>query len=124
MRDFKLLTLQQKSAEDDKDIDDDSRRSSLSHDGITTDIGEVSEEGRERYLGGHTDSAHTAVQLDNEIQNHQNKNIQDNLKYDTTGSIDRGAEDVQAVAQVHHLSDSDVLSNDDKEPLLPNKHGK
>ena len=36
--------------DDHRDIEDESRRSSLSRDYVTTDIGEVSDEGRARYL--------------------------------------------------------------------------
>ena len=106
-------------AEDDEDTDDDSR---ISNDDVATDIGEVSEEGVERYLGKHTDSFDTVMQLNNENQDHQNKNTQDNPEYDTTGSIYHETAEVEAVAQVHHLPDSYVTSNDDTENLLTNMY--
>ena len=104
-------------AEDDKDTDDDSSTSSVSRYDVTTDTGEVSEEGNIRYLGGDTNSLDTVIQLDNENQIHQNKNTQE---YNTTGSVNREATDVQVAAQVHHLPDSDETSNDDTAPLLTN----
>ena len=41
--------------DDHRDIDDESR-SSVSRDDVISDIGEVSDEGRARYLGGHASS--------------------------------------------------------------------
>ena len=108
---------------------DDSTTSHLSDEDITTDVGEVSEDGMERYLGRHTGVMHGANQVDNDfgkIQNDQNENAQ---QYDTTGSVNVEATDVQVVAQMHHLPSTDVtsndsvdLSNDDRAPLLPNEH--
>ena len=129
-------------AEDGKDIDDESRRSSLSHDDVTTDIGEVSEEGGARYLGRATGSIESANNDPHEIQNYPNNrdnapehplnapehppNTPEYLpnapEYDTTGSINLEEEDVQIAAQVHHLPDSDEMSNDDSAPLLANMH--
>ena len=61
-----------------------------------------------------------------EIQNFQNENAP---QYDTTGSINQEAADVQVDAQMHHVPDTDVtsddsvdLSNVDNAPLLPNEH--
>ena len=105
-------------AEDDSDTDDESK---TSNDDMAT-IGEAGEEGMARYLGGRASSVDSVIQLDNEIQNHQNKNTQGNPEYDTTGSINTEAADMQAVAQVHHLPDSDVTSNDDTARLLTNMH--
>ena len=107
--------------EDDKETDDDSI---TSNDDMTT-IGEVGEEGRERYLDGDTDSVDTVIRFDNEIQNHQDKNSQENPDYSTGKSLNLGTVDVEAVAQVHHLQDSDEpgndsSSNDDTAPLLTN----
>ena len=84
---------------------------------VRTDTGEVREEGNIRHLDGHTDSLDTVIQLDNEIQIHQNKNTQE---YDTTASVNLDGTDVQVAAQIHHLPDSDVTSNDDTTPLLTN----
>ena len=111
-------------AEDDKDIDDDYRTSSLSNDDVTTDIGEVSEEGMARCLGGHTSSVDNVVQFDNEIQNHQNKNTQE---YDTTRSVNHETAEVEAAVQVHQYpskddSENNSLSNDDIVPLLTEIH--
>ena len=97
-------------AEDDRDIDDDSGRSSLSYEGIATDNGEVSDEGMARYLGGYTDSVDTMNDPCNASE------------YDTIGSINLEAADVQVAAEVHHLPDSDITSNDDTAPLLINMH--
>ena len=107
----------------------DSTTSHWSHEDITTDVGEVSEEGMDRYLGRHTGPMHGANQVDDdfgEIQNYQNENAP---QYDTTGSVNLEAADVQVVAQMHHLPSTDVtsndsvdLSNDDRAPLLPNEH--
>ena len=41
-------------------------------------------------------------------------------RYDTTGSINQEAADVNVVAQVHRLPSTDVTSNDDTAPLLSN----
>ena len=100
----------------------DSRTSHSSHEDITTDVGEVSEEGMERYLGRHTGAMHGANQVDNDFG--QNENVP---QYDTTGSINQEAADLQVVAQMHHVPNTDVtssdsLSNDDRAPLLPKEH--
>ena len=78
----------------------------------TTDVGEVSEEGMERYLGGHTGPIDA-------VDNPPNA-----PEYDTTGSVNLEVEDVHVAAHVHHLPDSDVTSNDDTTALLGNKNGK
>ena len=116
--------------EAERAADDDSRTSHLSHEDTTTDEGDVSEEGMERYLGRHPGAMHGANQLDNhfgEIQNYQNENVP---QYDTTGSVNLEAADVQAVAHMYPMPNTDVtsndsvdLSNDDRAPLLPNEHG-
>ena len=125
---FKAPGTTTEDAEDDNDIDDESRTSSLSIDDVNTDICETGEQGRERYLGGDTNSVDTVIQFDNEIQNHQDKNSQQNPDYNAGESANLGAVDVEAVAQVHHLSisrddtENDSLSNDDTAPLLTNRH--
>ena len=91
---------------------DDSGTSHSSHEDITTDLGEDSEEGTARYLGRHTNAMHSVNQYDDnfsEIQNYQNENTP---QYDTTGSINQEAADVQVVAQVHRLPSTDVTSTD------------
>ena len=112
------------STEDDNNDndDDDDSRSSLSHEDVTTDVGELSEECMERYLGRQAGAMHSVNQADDhfgEIQNYQNENTP---QYDTTGSINQEAADVQAVAQMHHLPSTDVTSNEDRGPLLLNEH--
>ena len=113
--------------EAERAADNDSRTSHSSHEDITTDVGEASEEGMERYLGRHTGVMHGVNQVEDdfvEIQNDQNENAP---QYDTTGSVNLEVDDVQVVAQVHRLPSRDVtsndsvdLSNDDRAPLLPN----
>ena len=115
--------------EAERAADNDSRTSDSSHEDITTDVGEDGEEGMERYLGRHTGTMHSVNQVDDdfvEIPNYQNENTP---QYDTTGSVNLEAADVQAVAQINRLPSTDVtsndsvdLSNDDRAPLLPNKH--
>ena len=117
---FKAPGTTTEDAEDDTDTDDDSRTSSLSLD----DIGE---EDSTRYLSGSTGSIDTVIQLDNEIQNHQDKNTQGNPEYDTTGNVNHETAEVKAVAQVHQLSnpnetENEPSSNDDTSPLLTNMH--
>ena len=100
-----------------------------SHEDITTDVGEVSEDGMARYLERHTGVMHGVNQVEDdfvEIPNYQNENTP---QYDTTGSVNLEAADVQVVAQVHRLPNTDVTSNDsvdllndDRAPLLPNEH--
>ena len=171
-------------AEDDKDIDDDSRRSSLSHEGITTDIGQVSEESMARCLGSSLNTENNPPNAPEHPPNtpeyppnapeyppnaptsppnapesppnapeyppnapeyppnapeyppnapeyppnapeyppNAPEYPPDAPEYDTTGSINLEAEDVQAAVQVHHQPNSDVTSNDDREPLLTNMH--
>ena len=91
----------------DKDDDDDSLRSGLSKEDGTTDMGEDSHESMERYLGWHTDSANGA----NPFGNDSNE----------------GDQNVQVVARVHGLTNTNVtsnksLSNDETTPLLANGH--
>ena len=75
--------------DDHRGIDDESRRSSVSRDYITTDIGETSGEGRARYLGGHTSSIES---IDSSY--HDNPNNVDNASKDgTTGSVNLGSAD-------------------------------
>ena len=115
--------------EAERAADNDSRTSDSSHEDITTDVGEDGEEGMERYLGRHPGAMHGVNQVDDdfgEIQNNQNENTP---QYDTTGSVNLEAADVQAVAQIHRLPSTDVTSNDsldllndDREPLLPNEY--
>ena len=115
--------------EADETADDGSTTSHSSHEGVKTDVGDIGDEGMERYLGRHTGPMHSVNQVDDdygEIQNDHNENVP---QYDTTGSVNLEAADVQVVAQMHHLPDTDVtsnhsvdLSNDDKAPLLPSEH--
>ena len=106
----------------------DDSTSHSSHEDITTDVGEVSEEGMERYPGRHTGAMHGANQVDDhfgEIQIYQNESTSE---YDTTGSVNHQASQVQVAAQVHHMpnrdeSEDDSLSNDDRAPLLPKERG-
>ena len=114
-------------AEDDKDTDDDSRRSSLSHEGITTDIGEISDEGMARYLGRAAGSIDIVNDPCNVPQYPPNtpeyppnalEYPTNAPEYDTTGSVDLGAADVHVATQVHPLPDSDKMSYDDIAPLL------
>ena len=91
----------------DKDVDDDSLRSVLSIEDGTTDMGEDSDESMERYLGRHTDSANGA----NPFGNDSNE----------------GRQNVQVVARVHGLTNTNVGSNDwlsnaETTPLLANGH--
>ena len=99
-------------AEDGKETDDESR---ISND----DIGDAGEEGRERCMSGSAGSLDSIIQFDKTIQNHQNKSTPENY---ITGSINHETAEVEAAAQVHHLPDSDVTSNDDTTPLLTNMH--
>ena len=94
--------------EAERAVDNDSTTSHISDEDITTDVDEVSDEGMERYLGRHTGPMHSVNQVDGDF-----------------GEI----QDYQVVAQMHHLPDTDVtsddsvdLSNDDRAPLLPNEH--
>ena len=108
--------------EAERGSDDDSETSHSSHEDITTDVGEVSEEGMERYPGRHPGAMRSLNQADDhfsEIQNYQNENTP---QHDTTGSINQEAADVLAVAQMHHLPNKDLTSNEDRAPLLPNEH--
>ena len=98
---------------------DDSRTSHSSHEDITTDVGEVSEDGMARYLGRHTGAIDSANER---VQNDQN-NARNIPEYDTTGSINLEAADVNVVAQMHRLPSTDVTSNDYTAPLLSNIHG-
>ena len=106
-------------------VNDDASRTSLSsHEDITTDVDEVSDDGIERYLGRQAGAMHSVNQV--EIPNDQNENVP---QYDTTRSVNLEAADVQAVAQMHPMPSIDVasndsvdLSNDDRAPLLPNEH--
>ena len=103
---------------------DNDSTSHSSHEDTATDVGEVSEEGMERYLGRHTSAMHGANQIDDhfgEIQSYQNESTPE---YDTTGSVNHQASQVQIAAQMHHMpnrdeSEDDSLSNDDIAPLLP-----
>ena len=118
---FKAPGTTTEDTEDDKYTDDDSR---TSNDDMAT-IGEADEEGEEgmaRYLGGRASSVDSVIQFDNEIQNDQNQNTQENPEYDTTGSVNHESDEVRTAAQVNHLPDSDVTSNDDAAPLLTNMH--
>ena len=109
--------------------DNDSRTSHSSHEDNTSDVGEASEEGMERYLGRHSGVMHGVNQVEDdfvEIQNDQNENAS---QYDMTGSVNLEVDDVHVVAQVYRLPSTDVtsndsvdLSNDDRTPLLPNEH--
>ena len=105
--------------EAERAADNDSGTSHSSHEDITTDVGEASEEGMARYPGRHTGS----IDSDNErVQNDQN-NTRNIPVYDTTGSVNLEAADVNVVAHVHRLPSTDVTSKDDMAPLLSNIHG-
>ena len=54
----------------------------------------------------------------------QNQNFPNNRDNTPEYSVNLEAEDVQVVAQVHDLPESDMTSNDDTTPLLSNKNGK
>ena len=107
----------------------DSGTSHSSREDITTDLGEVREDGMERYLGRHPGAMHGANQVGNDLsenQDYQNENAPQN---DTTRSVNLEAADVQVVAQMHPMPNTDAasndsvdLSNDDRAPLLPNEH--
>ena len=108
---------------------DDSGTSLSSHEGITTDVGDVSDEGMERYLGRHTGPMHSVNQVGDDFGENLNFQNENAPEYDTTGSINQEAADVQVVAQMHHPPNTDVTSdnskdqsNDDKAPLLSNVH--
>ena len=112
--------------EAERPADDDSIASHSSHEDITTDIAEDSEDGMESYPTRHTSVMHGVNQVDDfvEIPNDQKENAP---QYDTTGSVNLEAADIQVVAQMHHVPYTDVtsndsvdLSNDDRAPLLPN----
>ena len=114
MRDSRPLELVQKRKKKElllllDNDDDDSRTSLLSHEDITTDVGDVSEEGMEKYLGRHTGLIVNA-----------NERVQNIPEYNTTESVNLEADDVNVVAQVHRLPTTDVTSNDDTAPLLLN----
>ena len=91
---------------------------------ITTNMGEANEEGMARYLGRHTDSVDIVNDPPNAPQYPPNapEYPPNTSEYDTTGSINLEAADVQVAAQVHHLPDSDITSNDDTKPLLGNMY--
>ena len=115
-------TTEEEEEEEERAADDDSRTSHSSHEDITTDDGEDGEDGMVRYPGRHTGAMHGANKVDNDFG--QNENVP---QYDTTGSINQEAADLQVVAQMHHVPNTDVtsgdsLSNDDRAPLLPNEH--
>ena len=102
--------------EAERAADVESRTSLSSHEDITTDVGDVSDEGMERYLGRHTGSIDNGNER---LQNDEN-NSRNSPEYDTTGSVNLEADDVNVVAQVHRLPSTDVTSNDDTAPLLLN----
>ena len=113
--------------EEERAADDDSTTSHSSHEDITTDVGEVSEEGMERCLARHTGAMHGANQVEDDFDENQNDQNENAPDYETTGGVNLEAADVQVVAQVHRLPSTDVtsndsvdLSNDDRAPLLPN----
>ena len=68
---------------------------------------------------GHTSSIESENNEPCENQNYPN-NRDNTPEYDTTGSINHEARDVQVVTQVPH---SDEMSHDDAAPLLGNKNG-
>ena len=104
----------------------DPRSSHSSHEDITTDVGDVSDEGMDRYLGRHTGPMHSVNQVDDdfgEIQNDPNEITQEFPEYDTTGSVDHQASHVHVVADVHGVRNRDGTdSNGDEAPLLRNEH--
>ena len=89
-----------------RDIDDESRRSSLSRDGVMTDIGEVSDEGMERYLGRDTSSIEGVD--DNSHKNHGDlKNVDNIAEHDTTGSVN-----LESADDDNHNHNDDDNNND------------
>ena len=115
--------------EEERAAANDSGTSHSSHEDITSDGGEVSEEGMERYPGRHIGAMHDANQVDDDFGENQNYQNENAPQYDTTGSVNVEAADVQVVAQMHRLPSTDVtsndsvdLSNDDRAPLLRNEH--
>ena len=95
-------------AEADNDIEDDSLRSSLSRD---DNIGEVSNEGMARYLGGSLDSINPIDDVgDKRAQRHQRKK-----RDHESSSTSHEAIEMQVLAQVHHPPDRDSI--DDEGPL-------
>ena len=102
-------------AEDDKVTDDDSRRRSLSSNDVSTDIGEVSEEGRARYLGGNTSSIGSINQADGTldewaevVHNDQRNNTGDQI----TNSMISEAIEMQVFKQVQIPPDTGDIDDD------------
>ena len=93
-----------------EDEDNESRRSSLLHDHVTTDIGEGSDEGMERYLGRHSGSIDSMNQSDN-VSQEEARNI-DNTGYQATGSVSHEAIELQAIVQVHQPPKTGYDSSD------------
>ena len=115
--------------EAERTAEDDSTTSHSSHEDVTTDMGEVTEDGMERYLGQHIGTMHSVKQVDGDFGENPNYQNENTPQYDKTGSVNLEAADVQVVTQVHCLPNTDVTSNDsvdlsnhDRAPLLPNKH--
>ena len=122
-------TTEEEEEEEERATDDDSTTSHSLQEDITTDVGAVSKEGMERYLGRHSGAMHSANQVENDFGENQNYQNENTPQYDTTGSINQEAADLQVVAQMHRLPSTDAtsndsvdLSNDDRAPLLPNEH--
>ena len=111
--------------DNDKDDNDDSLRSGLSKEDGTTDMGEDSDQSMDRYLGWHTDSVNGANPFGND-SNVWGKNAPNSLRnileYNAVASVNNDGTHVQVVARVHGLTNTDVASNDETEPLLNNEH--
>ena len=89
---FQVPDTTTEDAEDNRDIDDESRRSSVSRDYVITDIGEASDEGNARYPGRDTSSIESIDSNSHEKQGNPN-NVDIVLKDDTTGSVNLEAAD-------------------------------
>ena len=88
-----------------EDDEDDSRTSSLS-DERPNDTDEFNAEGMVRYLGNSIDNL-----------NHEPR-MKNTPEYNTTGSVNCEAHELQVLAQVNHRPDSDVTCSEDATPLL------
>ena len=91
-------------AEDYRDIDDESRRSSVSHEYVLSDIDEVSDEGMARYLGRDTSSIES-IDSNSHEKLDDPKNVDIALKDDTTGSVNK------QIADDDNYKDSDGDTN-------------
>ena len=83
----------------------------------TINTGNVSWEGMERYRDGQTSSIESFNQSDSvsqkEARHLDNDDIDDNMGYQTTGSITHEATELQAMAQVHQPPDTDNIDEEE-----------